>query len=86
MRGHGSTPLGWAATLLIAVAYAHVLLELAGAMLAVAVAARLLVSSVRTALCARACECRLPGGRRVAVVIEGRPAREPVRHPTRTAS
>jgi hypothetical protein len=84
MRGHN--PVGWAATLLIAVAYAHVLLELAGAMLAVAVAARLLVSPVRTALCARACECRLPGGRLVAVVIEGRPDGEPVRHPTRTAS
>jgi len=36
MRGHH--PLGWAATLLIAVAYAHVLLELAAAVLAVAVA------------------------------------------------
>ena len=42
MRGHN--PVGWAATLLIAVAYAHVLLELAGAVLAVAVAVRLLVS------------------------------------------
>ena len=84
MRGHN--PVGWAATLLIAVAYAHVLLELAGAVLAVAVAARVLLSPVRTALCARARECRLPGGRRVAVVIGGRPARDPVRHPTRTAS
>ena len=35
MRGRHS-PLGWAATLLIAVAYAHVLLELAAAVLAVA--------------------------------------------------
>ena len=42
MRGHN--PVGWAATLLIAVAYAHVLLELAAAVLAVAVAGRLLLS------------------------------------------
>ena len=42
MRGHN--PVGWAATLLIAVAYAHVLLELAAAVLGVAVAVRLLVA------------------------------------------
>ena len=46
MRGHHS-PIGWAATLLIAVAYVHVLLELAAAVLAVAVAVRLLASPVR---------------------------------------
>lgn len=84
MRGHNA--LGWAATLLIAVAYAHVLLELAAAVLAVAVAARLLLSLMRTALCARARECRLPGGRHVALVIDRQPAREPDRHPTRPTS
>ena len=44
--------------MLIAVAYAHVLLELAAAVLAVAVAVRLLVSPVRGALCERARRCR----------------------------
>ena len=39
MRGAGHGPVGWAATLLTAVAYAHVMLELAAAVLAVAVAA-----------------------------------------------
>ena len=84
MRGHN--PLGWAATLLIAVAYAHVLLELAATVLAVAVAARLLLSPVRTALCARGRECGLPGRRHMAVMIERRPAGEPDRQPSRTAS
>jgi hypothetical protein len=45
MRGHN--PVGWAATLLIAVASAHVLLELAAGVLAVAVAVRLLVAPTR---------------------------------------
>ena len=40
-------PVGWAATLLIAVAYAHVLLELAAGVLPVAVAVRLLVAPTR---------------------------------------
>jgi hypothetical protein len=48
MRGH--SPFGWAATLLIAVAYAHVLLKLAAAVLALAVAVRLLVSPARTVM------------------------------------
>ncbi len=82
MRGHN--PLGWAATLLIAVAYAHVLLELAGAVLAVAVAVRLLVASpIREALRARRYDwlgwSRWP----VALVIERRPAREPDRQRSR---
>ena len=48
-RGHN--PLGWAATLLIAVAYAHVILEIAAAILAVAVGVRLLlISPVRHAI------------------------------------
>ena len=80
MRGHN--PAGWAATLLIAVAYAHLLLELAGAVLAVAVAVRLLLSPAGDALRAR--ECRQLGRRRspVALVIERRTAREPSRRPT----
>jgi len=51
MRGHHN-PIGWAATMLIAVADAHVLLELSAAVLAVAVAVavRLLASPVRGVL------------------------------------
>jgi hypothetical protein len=44
--------------LLIAVAYAHVLLELAAAVLAVAVAVRLLVSPARDVLSARCAVAR----------------------------
>lgn len=51
MRRHN--PVGWAATLLIAVAYAHVLLELAAGVLAVAVAVRLLVAPTRELIGAR---------------------------------
>ena len=51
MRAHN--PVGWAATLLIAVAYAHVLLELAAGVLAVAVAVRLLVAPTRELISAR---------------------------------
>jgi hypothetical protein len=58
MRGQ-HTPVGWAATMLIAVAYAHVLLELSAAVLAVAVAVRLLVSPARGVLCERARRCRI---------------------------
>ena len=83
MRGHN--PVGWAATLLIAVAYAHVLLELAGAVLAVAVAVRLLLSPARELIRAR--ECRQLGRRRwPALVIERRPASEPDSQTTRPAS
>jgi hypothetical protein len=74
MRGHN--PVGWAATMLIAVAYAHVLLELAAAVLAVAVAVRLvLLAPARDLLYGRARRCGLPGRRRCeAVVIDRRPA------------
>ena len=84
MRGHH--PVGWAATLLIAVAYAHVLLELAAAVLAVAVAMRLLLAPASDLVRAR--HCAQLGRRRwpVALVIERRPAREPDRQPTRTTS
>ena len=45
--------------MLIAVAYVHVLLELAAAVLAVAVAVRLLASPVRDVLYERARRCRV---------------------------
>ena len=74
MQGH-RTPLGWAATMLIAVAYAHVLLELAAAVLAIAVAARLLTAPARELLSARARRSGLPGRRRrEVVVIDRQPA------------
>jgi hypothetical protein len=74
MRGHN--PVGWAATMLIAVAYAHVLLELAAAVLAVAVAVRLvLLAPARDLLCGRPRRCGLPGRHRCeAVLIDRRPA------------
>ena len=81
MRGHN--PVGWAATLLIAVAYAHVLLELAAAVLAVAVAARLLLSPARELIGAQRYR-RL--GRRWAPVVERPPAREPDAELRRPAS
>jgi hypothetical protein len=75
MRGHHN-PLGWAATLLIAVACAHLLLELAAAVLAVAVGVRLLlVSPVREALSGGA-RRRLLGRPRYEVVLVRR-GREP---------
>ena len=74
MHGH-RTPLGWAATMLIAVAYAHVLLELAAAVLAIAVAVRLLTAPPCELLSARARRSGLPGRRRSdAVVSDRRPA------------
>ena len=83
MRGHN--PVGWAATLLIAVAYAHVLLTLAAAVLAVAVAVRLLVAPTHELISAR--RCRQLGRRQwPALVIERRPVSEPDRNPTRPAS
>jgi hypothetical protein len=84
MRGH--SPVGWAATMLIAVAYAQVLLELAGAVLAVAIAARLLLSPMRTALCNRARDCGVRGRRHLTLVMERRPARERDRQPSLPAS
>jgi hypothetical protein len=44
MRGQAQTPFGWAALALVVVAYAHVILEIVVAMLAVAVAARVAMS------------------------------------------
>jgi hypothetical protein len=83
MRGHN--PVGWAATLLIAVAYAHVLLELAAAVLGVAVAVRLLVAPTRELISARRYR-RL--GRRwpAAPLVERPPAREPDAQLRRPAS
>ena len=80
MRGHHS-PIGWAATMLIAVAYAHVLLELAAAVLAVAVAVRLLVSPVRDVLYERACRCRVIRRRPEVMVADRRSASEVDRGP-----
>ena len=74
MHGHRN-PLGWAATILIAVAYAHVLLELAAAVLAIAVAVRLLTAPACELLSARARRSGLAGRWRCdAVVIDRRPA------------
>jgi hypothetical protein len=42
MGGHGSDPLGWTVLALVVVAYAHVILELAAAGLALAIAARIM--------------------------------------------
>jgi hypothetical protein len=80
MRGHHN-PIGWAATMLIAVAYAHVLLELSAAVLAVAVAVRLLLSPARGVLCERAHRCRplVRGGR--VMVLDRRSAHEADRRP-----
>ena len=83
MRGHN--PVGWAATLLIAVAYAHVLLELAAAVLAVAVAARLLLSPARELIGARRCR-RLDRRWAATPVVERPPAREPGAQLRRPAS
>jgi hypothetical protein len=83
MRGH--KPVGWAATLLIAVAYAHVLLELAAAVLGVAVAVRLLVAPTRELTSAR--RCRQLGRRwQAAPAIERPPTNEPDADPRRPAS
>ncbi len=45
MRGHGSHPLGWTMLALVVVAYAHVILELAAAGLALAIAARIMTAA-----------------------------------------
>ena len=42
MGGHGSRPLGWTVLALVVVAYAHVILELAAAGLALAIAMRVM--------------------------------------------
>ena len=45
MGGHGSHPLGWTVLALVVVAYAHVILELAVAGLALAIAARIMTAA-----------------------------------------
>lgn len=84
MRGHN--PVGWAATLLIAVAYAHLLLELAAGVLAVAVAARLLLSPARELIGARRYRRLGRPGWAAVPVVERPPAREPDAHLRRPAS
>ena len=80
MRGHHN-PIGWAATILIAVAYAQVLLELSAAVLAVAVAVRLLASPVRGVLCERARRCRALDRRGQVMVVDRPSASEGDRWP-----
>ena len=82
MRGHHS-PEGWAATLLLAVAYVHVLLELSAAVLAVAIAVRLVVSPVRGVLCERARRCAVIHRRPEVMVVADRSANEAERQPVR---
>ncbi len=67
--------------MLIAVAYAHVLLELAAAVLAVAVAVRLLVSPARGVLGERARRCRMIHRRPEVMVVDHRPANDSDRRP-----
>ena len=62
--------------MLVAVAYVHVLLELSAAVLAVAVAVRLLVSPVRGLLCEQARRCRALDGRGQVMVVDRRLASE----------
>ena len=50
MGGHGSHPLGWTVLALVVVAYAHVILELAAAGLAVAIATRVMTGTPWRAL------------------------------------
>ncbi len=45
MGGHGSHPLGWTVLALVVVAYAHVILELAAAGLALAIATRVMTAT-----------------------------------------
>jgi hypothetical protein len=45
MGGHGSHPLGWTVLALVVVAYAHVILELAAAGLALAIAMRIMTGT-----------------------------------------
>ena len=45
MGGHGSHPLGWTVLALVVVAYAHVILELAAAGLALAIATRIMTGT-----------------------------------------
>ena len=67
--------------MLIAVAYAHVLLELSAAVLAVAVAVRLLLSPARGVLSERARRCRPLDRRGQVMVVDHRSANEDDRRP-----
>ena len=67
--------------MLIAVAYAHVVLELSAAVLAVAVAVRLLVSPVRGVPCERARRYRVIHRRPEVMVVDRRSANEGDRRP-----
>jgi hypothetical protein len=67
--------------MLIAVAYAHVLLELAAAMLAVAIGVRLLVPPVGGVLCERARRCRAIDHRPEVIAVDRRSADEVDRGP-----
>ncbi len=67
--------------MVIAVAYAHVLLELAAAVLTAAVAVRLLVSPVRGALCERARRRWALDRRGQVMVVDRRSANEADRPP-----
>ena len=62
--------------MLIAVAYAHVLLELSAAVLAVAVAVRLVVSPARDLLAERARRCLVSDRRAEVIAVDRRPANE----------
>ena len=53
MGGRGSHPFGWVALALVVVAYARVILELAGAALALAIAVRILTAVPWRPLAAR---------------------------------
>ena len=72
--------------MLIAVAYAHVLLELSAAVLAVAIAVRVLVSPVRDVVCARARRCRVIHRRPEVMLVDRRSASEVDRGPGRRVS
>jgi hypothetical protein len=67
--------------MLLAVAYAHVLLELAAAVLALSVAVRLLLAAAtRDLLSGRARRCGLPGQWRCDAVVIDRPPAATARH------
>jgi hypothetical protein len=68
--GRGHSPFGRAATMLIAVAYAHVLLDLAGAVLAIPIAVRLLGRPARDAIGDRCA----PGGFSIVRGVRPRPS------------
>ena len=64
MGGHGSYPLGWTMLALVVVAYAHVILELAAAGLALAIAARIMTAAPWRALVDRVTSSHHRRGRR----------------------